>query len=637
MADGSITIDQLSTSSCYQYPNCADRARLDQKAGNGRRGAWCAARGDSSPWIQVNFGKKRLVSGIITQGRADRYRQWVKTFKVQYSVGCSGALSDVKSTSGTSKIFQGNRDMNTKVTNMFPRPVYACIVRILPLTWNSHCSMRFDLLEDAIAESVTPAQMGMADGSITTDKLSTSSCYQYPNCADRARLDQKAGNGRRGAWCAARGDSSPWIQVNFGKQTLVSGIITQGRADRYRQWVKTFKVQYSVACSGALSDVKSSSRTAKIFQGNRDMNTKVTNMFPRPLYACIVRILPLTWNSHCSMRFDLLGDVNVGTLQKLGMESRRIPDARLSASSCYQSYTDCATRARLNQRASMQGGRWRRGAWCAASNDRSPWIQVDLRTNRRIVGVITQGRYPHSSQWVTSFGIQYKKDGASRFENVVGISNEPMIFRGNGNMKAKVTNMFPKPVYACVVRILPLKCHTHCSMRFDLLGEVNASTPKKLGMENRRIPNARLSASSCYQYRDCATRARLNHTGRRQAGRWRRGAWCAASNDRSPWVQVDLGTNHRIMGVITQGRYPRLSQWVTSFGIQYKEDGSSSFENVVGLGNKPKLFKGNTDKNTGVTNLLPASVVARYVRILPKTWQGHCSMRFELLGTALKR
>ncbi|XP_072170082.1 EGF-like repeat and discoidin I-like domain-containing protein 3 [Diadema setosum] len=125
-------------------------------------------------------------------------------------------------------------------------------------------------------------------------------------------------------------------------------------------------------------------------------------------------------------------------------------------------------------------------------------------------------------------------------------------------------------------------------------------------MEDGRIPDDRLSASSCYQYTDCATRARLNQP----ASGGRRGAWCpkAAYFDPLPWVQADLGTDYRIEGVITQGRYPNYRQWI---------------------------FQGNTDMNTEVTNMLPASVIARYVRIRPKFCHGHCCMRFELLGTTL--
>ncbi|XP_072170080.1 retinoschisin-like [Diadema setosum] len=156
---------------------------------------------------------------------------------------------------------------------------------------------------------------------------------------------------------------------------------------------------------------------------------------------------------------------------------------------------------------------------------------------------------------------------------------------------------------------------------------VNAVTPQKLGIEDGRIPDDSLSASSCY-YKDCVTLARLNQPAK--------GAWTPGYRDKSPWVQADLGADYLIDGVITQGGGDD-EEWVANFSIQYKRDGASSFEDVVGMNGKPKLFKGNTDANTEVTNLLPTSVVARYVRILPKLWHSGCSLRFELLGAALQR
>ncbi|CAH3103665.1 unnamed protein product, partial [Porites lobata] len=43
-------------------------------------------------------------------------------------------------------------------------------------------------------------------------------------------------------------------------------------------------------------------------------------------------------------------------------------------------------------------------------------------------------------------------------------------------------------------------------------------------------------------------------------------------------------------------------------------------------------FTGNTDRNTVVLNVLHPSIDARYIRVNPKTWNSHISMRMELLG-----
>ena len=41
--------------------------------------------------------------------------------------------------------------------------------------------------------------------------------------------------------------------------------------------------------------------------GNSDRNTAVLNTFDRPIYARVVRILPLTWYGHNSLRLELYG------------------------------------------------------------------------------------------------------------------------------------------------------------------------------------------------------------------------------------------------------------------------------------------------------------------------------------------
>ena len=44
------------------------------------------------------------------------------------------------------KVFQGNLDHNTKVRNNFSNPVHARAIRIYPVSWNNHISLRFDAI-----------------------------------------------------------------------------------------------------------------------------------------------------------------------------------------------------------------------------------------------------------------------------------------------------------------------------------------------------------------------------------------------------------------------------------------------------------------------------------------------------------
>ena len=94
------------------------------------------------------------------------------------------------------------------------------------------------------------------------------------------------------------------------------------------------------------------------------------------------------------------------------------------------------------------------------------------------------------------------------------------------------------------------------------------------------------------------------------------------------WIQADLGSNHLITSVTTQGRhgYSPL-QCVTSYYVSYKADGnSSSWQDVW------TLYSGNSDANTWVTNELPPGIVARYVRLRPQAWVVHPTMRWNVMG-----
>ena len=43
----------------------------------------------------------------------------------------------------------------------------------------------------------------------------------------------------------------------------------------------------------------------------------------------------------------------------------------------------------------------------------------------------------------------------------------------------------------------------------------------------------------------------------------------------------------------------------------------------------PQIFQGNWDSNTVVYNVITPVIYTRYIRILPKSWESHLSMRAE--------
>jgi len=102
-----------------------------------------------------------------------------------------------------------------------------------------------------------------------------------------------------------------------------------------------------------------------------------------------------------------------------------------------------------------------------------------------------------------------------------------------------------------------------------------------LGMENGAISDEQISASSRYSDETYASLARLFLQNTTYHG----GGWAAQTSDSSQWLQVDLNSQYRVTRVATQGRDSddHWHQWVTTYKLQYKDDGGS-FQTCKELG-----------------------------------------------------
>lgn len=85
------------------------------------------------------------------------------------------------------------------------------------------------------------------------------------------------------------------------------------------------------------------------------------------------------------------------------MESGKIKDGQISASSEYTSDKHGARFARLNKNL---GG----GSWVAKTKDKNQWLQISLGTKVKVTAVASQGRTLYD-QWVTKYKLQYGNDG----------------------------------------------------------------------------------------------------------------------------------------------------------------------------------------------------------------------------------
>ncbi|XP_067932055.1 lactadherin-like [Watersipora subatra] len=106
--------------------------------------------------------------------------------------------------------------------------------------------------------------------------------------------------------------------------------------------------------------------------------------------------------------------------------------------------------------------------------------------------------------------------------------------------------------------------------------------------------------------------------------------WCARLKSQSEWIQIDLGVQSTVTGVITQGRGDGM-EWVSQYLISYSPDGQM-WNYVTDSANLARVFEGNSDSYTVQHNYLPSPILARYVKVQVHTWHKHPSMRVELIG-----
>ena len=85
-----------------------------------------------------------------------------------------------------------------------------------------------------------------------------------------------------------------------------------------------------------------------------------------------------------------------------------------------------------------------------------------------------------------------------------------------------------------------------------------------LGLEDGRIQDGAMTASSVYNNYHAAKLGRLNLEARAGYA----GAWCVKTLDVHQWLQIDLGGGTTVTKVATQGRQEH-NQWVTSYAISY--------------------------------------------------------------------
>ncbi|XP_022792632.1 coagulation factor VIII-like [Stylophora pistillata] len=308
----------------------------------------------------------------------------------------------------------------------------------------------------------------------------------------------------------------------------------------------------------------------------------------------------------------------------LGMESGYLPDSALSASSSY-SANEIPQFSRLNK----IPAKGKAGAWCAKSNNHHQWLQVFFGRETTVTKVAIQGRYDCCSQRVTSFKLSYSSDGIHWAWYRLS-DGQIQVFGGNADGNTPVYNFLHPHIEAIYVRFHPWTWHNHISMRAEVYGCNAYHCQMSLGMEDGRIKDSAMSASSSYSAYHVAKLGRLNLVPPSGYA----GAWCVKTRDTHQWIQVDLGRPSTVTKVATQGRQDCCDQWVTSYAVSYSL--VSPYWVYYMSHGKKMVFPGNFDRHSIVTHEFVPAFHARRVKIHPLSYHKWISMRIELYGCPIK-
>uniref|UniRef100_A0A8K9WLU2 Neuropilin n=1 Tax=Oncorhynchus mykiss TaxID=8022 RepID=A0A8K9WLU2_ONCMY len=311
-------------------------------------------------------------------------------------------------------------------------------------------------------------------------------------------------------------------------------------------------------------------------------------------------------------------------VEGLGMESGAITSDQITASSQYNSNWS-PERSRLN---------YKENGWTPSEDSSREWIQVDLGFLRFVSAVGTQGAISKETK-KEYFVRSYKVDVSSNGEDWVTIKegSKQKIFQGNHNPTDVARSFLPKQTLARYVRIRPMSWEIGICMRFEVYGCKTSDYPCSgmLGMVSGQISDAQVTASSH------AERGWVPENARLLTGR---SGWTQQQTRqpfRNEWLQVDLGQDKLVSGLVIQGGHHRdKNVFMKRFKVGYSSNGSDW--TMVNEDNdaKPKIFIGNQNHDTPELRTL-GPLLTRFLRIYPEraTPEG-LGLRLELLGCEIQ-
>uniref|UniRef100_A0A8C5RLW2 Uncharacterized protein n=1 Tax=Laticauda laticaudata TaxID=8630 RepID=A0A8C5RLW2_LATLA len=146
---GALEVASFNASSCWHEQNilgdhpawAAEQAAL---AAGGS--SWAADHSSANEWLEIDLGKKRNITGIVTKGSSHKYNYYVKSYQVQFSRDGKNWKTYKSGSTKEEKIFEGNSDNYQEVSNAFIPPILARYLRVVPQSWNQRAALKVEVL-----------------------------------------------------------------------------------------------------------------------------------------------------------------------------------------------------------------------------------------------------------------------------------------------------------------------------------------------------------------------------------------------------------------------------------------------------------------------------------------------------------
>uniref|UniRef100_A0A8C8SXH3 Neuropilin n=1 Tax=Pelusios castaneus TaxID=367368 RepID=A0A8C8SXH3_9SAUR len=311
----------------------------------------------------------------------------------------------------------------------------------------------------------------------------------------------------------------------------------------------------------------------------------------------------------------------------LGMESGRISNEQITASSTYSDKRWTPQQSRLN---SDDNG------WTPNVDSNREFLQVDLRFLTILTAIATQGAISRETQngyYVRSYKLEVSTNGEDWMMYRHGKNHK--VFQANTDVTEVVLNKIHTPVLTRFVRIRPQVWHNGIALRVELYGCRITDSPcsNMLGMLSGLISDSQISASSTRGYDWSPSMARLVSS---------RSGWFPRIPQAQPgeeWLQVNLGVPKNVKGVVIQGArggdsitMVEARSFVKKFKVSYSMNGKDweYIQDVKTM--QPKLFEGNIHYDIPEVRRFDP-VPAQYIRVHPERWSpAGIGMRLEVLG-----